>query len=85
LAVSGELHTPREIAPGNDWVGGWVGPITGLDDVEKIKFLTLAELELRPLGRAAHSQSLSWVGIGAEYVDSVQFRTCPFSTIAIHT
>jgi hypothetical protein len=30
----------------------------GLDDVEKRKFLTPSGLELRPLGRPAHSQSL---------------------------
>jgi hypothetical protein len=32
------------------WIGG---PRTGLDDVEKRKFLTLPGLELRPLGRPA--------------------------------
>jgi hypothetical protein len=35
-----------------------VGPRTGVDDVEKIKFLTILGLELRPLGRPARSQSL---------------------------
>jgi hypothetical protein len=30
-----------------------VGPRAGLDDVEKRKFFTLPELELRPLGRRA--------------------------------
>jgi hypothetical protein len=35
-----------------------VGPRAGLDDVEKRKFLTLPELELRLLGRPARSQSL---------------------------
>jgi hypothetical protein len=38
--------------------GGWVGPRTGLDDVEKRKFLILPGLELRPLGRPARSHSL---------------------------
>jgi hypothetical protein len=50
--------TPGERAPGTHWVGGWVGPRAGLDDVEKRKFLTLPRLELRPLGRPARSQSL---------------------------
>jgi hypothetical protein len=36
-------------------IGGWVGPRTGMD---KRKFLTLSGLELRPLGRQVHSQSL---------------------------
>jgi hypothetical protein len=50
--------TPGERAPGTHWIGGWVGPRTYLDDVEKRKFLTLSGLELRPLGRPARSQSL---------------------------
>jgi hypothetical protein len=41
--------TPRERAPGTHWIGGWVDPRAGLDDVEKRKFLTLPGLELRPL------------------------------------
>jgi hypothetical protein len=47
---------PRESAPGIHLTGGWVGPIAGLDDVEKI--LTLPGLELRLLDRPARSQSL---------------------------
>jgi hypothetical protein len=35
-----------------------VGPRTGMDDVEKRKFLTLPRLEPIPLGRPARSQSL---------------------------
>jgi hypothetical protein len=35
-----------------------VNPRAGLDDVEKRKFLPLPELEVRPLGRPARSQSL---------------------------
>jgi hypothetical protein len=50
--------TPRERAPGTHWIGGWVNPRTGLDDVEKRKFLNIPGLELRPLGRPARSQSL---------------------------
>jgi hypothetical protein len=46
---------PREGAPGSHWIGGLVGPKAGLDDVEKRKFLTLQELELRPLGRPARN------------------------------
>jgi hypothetical protein len=36
-----------------------VGPRTGLDDVEKRKFLPLPGLKLRPLCRPSRSQSLS--------------------------
>jgi hypothetical protein len=39
--------TPGEGAPGPHWIGGWVDPRAGLDDVEKRKFLTLPGLELR--------------------------------------
>jgi hypothetical protein len=50
--------TPGERAPGTYWIGDWVDPKAGLDDMEKRKSLTLPALELRPLGRPAHSQSL---------------------------
>jgi hypothetical protein len=33
--------THREKAPGTHWVGGWVDPRAGLDDLEKRKLLTL--------------------------------------------
>jgi hypothetical protein len=48
---------PRERAPDAHWIGGWLGPRTGLDDVESRKVLPLPGLELRPLGRPASSQS----------------------------
>jgi hypothetical protein len=50
--------TPGERAPGTRWIGGWVDPRAGLDDVEKRKYLTLPGLELQPLERPARSQSL---------------------------
>jgi hypothetical protein len=50
--------TPGEKVPGTHWIGGWVGPRAGLDDVEKRKFLTLPGLELRLLGHPGRSQSL---------------------------
>jgi hypothetical protein len=64
-AIVGEwsaLHTgrftPRERAPGTHWMGVWVDPRAGLEDVEKRKFFLLPGLEIRPLGRPARSQSL---------------------------
>jgi hypothetical protein len=39
---------PGEISSGALWIGGWVGPRTGTDDVEKRKISPLSELELRP-------------------------------------
>jgi hypothetical protein len=50
--------TPGEKASGTHWRVSWVGPRTGLDDVERRKILPLPGLELRPLGRPACSQSL---------------------------
>jgi hypothetical protein len=44
-----------ERAPGTHWIGGWMDPRPGLDNVEKRKFLTLSGLELQPLCRPAHS------------------------------
>jgi hypothetical protein len=37
-----------ERAPSYRWVGDWVDPRADLDDLEKRRFLTLPELELRP-------------------------------------
>jgi hypothetical protein len=37
---------PRERAPGTHFVGGWVDPRAGLDDMEKWNFFTLPGLEL---------------------------------------
>jgi hypothetical protein len=48
--------TPGEIVPGSHWLGDWVDLRTGLDDVEKRKFL--ASPGLGALCRPAHSQSL---------------------------
>jgi hypothetical protein len=45
--------TRGERAPGTHWIGDWVDPRAGVDDVEDRKFLTLLGLELRPLGRPA--------------------------------
>jgi hypothetical protein len=47
--------TPEETSPGTHWIGGWVGPRTGLDDAERKKILPLPGLELRPLGHPARS------------------------------
>jgi hypothetical protein len=63
MKVSGQLHAPAALprgkkSPGTHWIGGWVDPRAGLDDVEKRKFLTLPGLKPRPLGRPARDQSL---------------------------
>jgi hypothetical protein len=50
--------TQLETAPGTHWIGGWVGPRTGLDDMEKRKSLPLLGLELRSLGRPVRRQSI---------------------------
>jgi hypothetical protein len=56
--MNGQLQAPGALSPGErapstHSIGGWVGFRTGLDDVEKRKFLTLPGLKLRPLGRPA--------------------------------
>jgi hypothetical protein len=33
--------SPWKRSPVNQWRGGWVGPRAGLDDIEKLKFLSL--------------------------------------------
>jgi hypothetical protein len=50
--------TSGERVPGAHWIGGWMDPRAGLDNVEKRKLLNLPGLKLRPLGRPARSQSL---------------------------
>jgi hypothetical protein len=49
---------PLERAPGTHFIGGWVVPKSGLDDMEKWKIFTLLGLELPPPGRPARSPSL---------------------------
>jgi hypothetical protein len=63
MEVSGQFHVPAALLPGKEppstpWIGCWLGPKCGLGDVEMRKYLTLPELQLRPLGRPAHSQAL---------------------------
>jgi hypothetical protein len=43
--------TPRERVPGTQWLRGWVGPRTSLDDLEKL------ELEHRLLSRPSSQKS----------------------------
>jgi hypothetical protein len=50
--------SPAERAPGTHWIGSFVDPRAGVDDMEECKFLTLPGLELRLLGRPVNSQSL---------------------------
>jgi hypothetical protein len=45
LASRPGRFTPREKGLGTLWIGGWVDPRAGLDDLEKRKFLTLLGLK----------------------------------------
>jgi hypothetical protein len=58
--VSGQLHAPAALPPsGTHCIGGWVGPRTGLHDVERRKiFAPYRDSVLRPFGPPASSQSL---------------------------
>jgi len=31
MDLSGHLHVPAALPPGTRWIGGWVGPRSGLD------------------------------------------------------
>jgi hypothetical protein len=49
--------TPGERATVTHRIGCWVCPRAGLDDMEKLKFLTIPAFELQSPGRPTHSQS----------------------------
>jgi hypothetical protein len=55
-------HPSRSTAgsrsPGTNWIGGWVRPRAILNDVERIKILTLPGLDLQPLSHSECSQLL---------------------------
>jgi hypothetical protein len=57
MEVRGQLHAPAALppwrSPGTHCIGGWVGSKTAK---WRRKILPLPGLELRPLGRPAHSQ-----------------------------
>jgi hypothetical protein len=42
------LLFPWEKAPGTNWIGGWVGPRPGLDNVEKRKIWPYRDLNSDP-------------------------------------
>jgi hypothetical protein len=55
--AGGEWSASRlgRFTSGTHWIGCWVDPRAGLDDVEKREFFTLPGLKLRSLGRPAQS------------------------------
>jgi hypothetical protein len=57
-SVSSPGHFTQGKRHGSHRIRGWVGPIVGLNDMEKWEFLTLQGPELRPLGRPFRSQPL---------------------------
>jgi hypothetical protein len=44
---------PGERSHAAHWIGGWVDPRAGLDNMKKRKLLIVPGLEIRPLGRPA--------------------------------
>jgi hypothetical protein len=79
--------TPVERDPDTHWIGGWVDPRACLDDVEKRKFFTLLGLELRPLGRSTHGQSLYRLrhcGSWCRGNTSIRQRQLPSRSFSIH-
>jgi hypothetical protein len=59
---------PGCFIPGTHWIGGWVGPRTVLEDMERRKISPLPGLELQHVCRPACSQSLYRWGIPAQYL-----------------
>jgi hypothetical protein len=86
LEVSSQLHAPAALPqekdpppPDTHWIGSWVDPRTGLDDVEERKFLTLPGLELRSLGRPVRTQSLNRVCYpGSDYICNKKLQILHF-------
>jgi hypothetical protein len=68
------LYPQGERAPGTHWIGGWVDPSAGLDDVEKRKFLTLPGLEPRFLGRPSRSQQLYRLRYPGSYISQIHAK-----------
>jgi hypothetical protein len=62
--VGGEWSASRlcRFTPGTHWIGSWVDPRAGLDDMEKWKIFTLKGLELPspPLVQPVASRYTDW-------------------------
>jgi hypothetical protein len=55
-----------ERAPGTPWIGGWVGPRTGLDDVERKKSCPYRDSNSDPSAAqpvASHRTDCAWIGL----------------------
>jgi hypothetical protein len=50
---------PGRFTPGTHWIGGWMGPRAGLDDLEDKKFLALPVRELKPSHSTSSVNSLN--------------------------
>jgi hypothetical protein len=48
MEVSGQLQAPAALISGTHWIGEWVGPIAGMDAVEKKRILPLPGIEPQP-------------------------------------
>jgi hypothetical protein len=78
---------PGRFIPGEraTWIRGWVGPRTGLDDLEKRTFLPLSGLELLLLGRPAFSQSLYRLRYsGSQYILHSIIYTYSYLQCVVH-
>jgi hypothetical protein len=69
--------TTGERVPGTHWIGGWVGPAAGMDEVEERKFLILPGSELRPICRPVRRQSLYRLHyLGSLFLCAVETEFC---------
>jgi hypothetical protein len=63
---------PRERVHGTQWIGGWVGPRAGLDDVENRKYWILPGHELQALEDSERDKAYSRHCIYEKYITKFQ-------------
>jgi hypothetical protein len=70
-------------SPWYPWVGGWVHPRAGLDDVEELKYLTLPGLDLQPVDHEARGHSIcrEQKGLNTTVLDNGSQMAMKFSAL----
>jgi hypothetical protein len=88
LEVSSQVHASAALTPekglGTYWIGGWVDPRAGLDDIEDWQFFTLTRLEHRPLCRPGRSQSLYRLRYSGSRCHNVKENPWPVSASELY-
>jgi hypothetical protein len=65
MEVSGQLHAPATLPPGNEppgthWIEGWVGPTADMDAVENRKILHLGKDRVENVSSIIAVHLLQW-------------------------